>query len=166
MTRTPTLTPTPTSTSTTTATSPSAVEVEIRTLVARRTAALRAGDPDALVGAFAPGAVTFTLAPPLRNVGSSVHDPDGLRRWFGTFDGPVDYEVRELVVNADADLAFCHSLNRMSATPRGATEPFDLWFRSTLGLRRVDGTWRIVHQHDSTPFYMDGSFAAALDLTP
>ncbi|MFD0204902.1 MULTISPECIES: nuclear transport factor 2 family protein [Saccharothrix] len=45
-------------------------------------------------------------------------------------------------------------------------DQFDLWFRSTVCLRRVDGVWRIAHEHTSTPFYMDGSFSAALDLTP
>ncbi|MGH3157151.1 MAG: nuclear transport factor 2 family protein, partial [Streptosporangiaceae bacterium] len=41
-----------------------------------------------------------------------------------------------------------------------------LWYRSTLGLRRLDGEWRIVHEHTSTPFYMDGSLRAATDLRP
>lgn len=39
-----------------------------------------------------------------------------------------------------------------AATPAGALEPVT--------------NWRIVHQHESTPFYMDGSFTAAVDLTP
>jgi ketosteroid isomerase-like protein len=38
--------------------------------------------------------------------------------------------------------------------------------RSSFGLRRIAGTWRVVHQHDSTPFLMDGSFRAATDLQP
>jgi ketosteroid isomerase-like protein len=46
----------------------------------------------------------------------------------------------------------------------GAT--FELWFRSTLVLREVDGRWQIVHSHESTPFHMDGSLRAAVDLTP
>jgi hypothetical protein len=28
------------------------------------------------------------------------------------------------------------------------------------------GTWKIVHEHTSVPFHMDGSFRAATDLTP
>jgi ketosteroid isomerase-like protein len=28
------------------------------------------------------------------------------------------------------------------------------------------GAWQIVHEHISTPFYMDGSLKAAVDLTP
>ncbi len=41
-----------------------------------------------------------------------------------------------------------------------------MWFRSTIGLRRISGGWRIAHEHNSTPFPMDGSGKAALDLQP
>jgi hypothetical protein len=34
------------------------------------------------------------------------------------------------------------------------------------GRRKIDGSWRIVHEHNSTPFYLDGSLRAALDLRP
>jgi len=43
---------------------------------------------------------------------------------------------------------------------------FDLWFRATDGLRKVDGRWQVTHEHNSTPFYMDGSLKAAVDLEP
>ncbi len=105
------------------------------------------------------------LAPPLRHVAPEVQDASGVRAWFETFSGPVDYEVRDLTVTASDDIAFCHSLNRMSAVPHGG-ERFDLWYRGTVGLQRLDGAWRITHEHTSTPFYMDGSFGAALDLAP
>lgn len=141
-------------------------ETQIRELVEDRAAAIRAGDAERLAGWYAPGAVTFTLAPPLRNAGPEVRDPAVLRAWFATFDGPVDYEVRDLEVTAGDDVAFCHSLNRMSATPRGMSEPFTLWLRATVCLRKVDGRWLVAHEHTSTPFYMDGSFRAALDLSP
>ena len=139
---------------------------DITGLFDRRAAAMRAGDADSLVADYLPDAVTFTLAPPLAHTAPEVVDPEAMRAWFSTFDSAVDYEIRDLDVTAEGDLAFCRSLNRMSAVPRGHHEAFDLWFRSTVCLRRVDGAWRIAHEHTSTPFYMDGSFGAALDLTP
>jgi ketosteroid isomerase-like protein len=51
-------------------------------------------------------------------------------------------------------------------TPHGAGDSFDLWFRATVCLRKLGGTWWITHEHKSTPFYMDGSFKAAVDLQP
>jgi ketosteroid isomerase-like protein len=141
-------------------------ETRIRALLAERAEAMRAGDAALLVAGYAPSAVKFDLAPPLRTAGPEVGDPDRLRGWFAGFDGPVDYEITELGVTVGADVAFTHSLNRLAATPMGAPGPFELWFRATLGLRKIDGSWRIVHEHNSTPFYMDGSLRAALDLRP
>lgn len=141
-------------------------QADIRELLERRAVAMRAGDADRLVADYLPDAVTFTLAPPLRHTAPEVVDPEALRGWFASFDSAVDYEIRDLVVSAEGDLAFCFSLNRMSAVPRGRGEAFDLWFRSTVCLRRVDGVWRIAHEHNSTPFYMDAGMSAALDLTP
>ncbi|MFE9748164.1 YybH family protein [Saccharothrix saharensis] len=139
---------------------------DIRDLLEQRAAAMRAGDADRLVADYLPDAVTFTLAPPLKHTAPEVGDPEGMRAWFAGFDSAVDYEVRDLHVTVGGDLAFCHSLNRMSAVPRGHGEAFDLWFRATVCLRRVGGAWRIAHEHTSTPFHMDGGFSAALDLTP
>ncbi len=45
-------------------------------------------------------------------------------------------------------------------------EVIDLWRRQTFGLKRVRGAWKIVHEHSSVPFYMDGSYRAAIDLKP
>jgi hypothetical protein len=32
--------------------------------------------------------------------------------------------------------------------------------------RKIDEEWKIVHEHESVLFYMDGSFKAAVDLKP
>jgi ketosteroid isomerase-like protein len=38
--------------------------------------------------------------------------------------------------------------------------------RETLCLEREADSWRIVHEHTSVPFYMDGSMRPAFDLKP
>lgn len=141
-------------------------QVRVRDLLEERAAAMRTGDADRIVADYLPDAVTFTLAPPLKHTAPEVTDPEAMRAWFASFAGGLEYEMRDLEVVVDGGLAFCHSLNRMSAVPQGATEAFTLWFRSTVCLRHVDGVWRIAHEHTSTPFYMDGNFGAALDLEP
>jgi PhnB protein len=46
-------------------------------------------------------------------------------------------------------------------------EKVDMWLRATLCFRKIGGhQWKIVHEHESVPFYMDGSYKAAVDLTP
>ncbi len=100
---------------------------------------------------------------------TAIAGADALRRslaaWFPTFRGPVGYEVRDLSITADGDVAFCRSLNRISGT-RTDGEETDVWVRATVGLRRIDGRWQVTHEHSSVPFYMDGSYRAAVDLEP
>ena len=85
---------------------------------------------------------------------------------MATFEAPPRREVTALEITTDGDVAFATSIDSMTATPAGSTEPFTLWFRVTLGLRRIDGRWLVVHEHESVPFQMDGSFAAAINLEP
>jgi ketosteroid isomerase-like protein len=141
-------------------------EAQLRRLMDDKAAAMRARDAEALVAQYAPDAVEFDLAPPLQKTGQDVHDVTGLKAWFSGFEGDIDFEVRDLRVTPSEDVAYCHSLNALTATPYGAPDAFTLWFRSTVCLRKVDGSWLITHEHVSTPFYMDGSFKAAVDLQP
>jgi ketosteroid isomerase-like protein len=138
-------------------------EKQIRELMASRAQAMTGRDAETLAAQCAPDLLAFTLAPPLVHHGEDV---ESRKAWFATFDGPIEYEIRDLDVTVGGDVAYSHALNRLSTTPKGMPQPFELWFRSTLGFRKQDGEWRITHVHDSTPFYMDGSMSAALDLKP
>jgi ketosteroid isomerase-like protein len=142
-------------------------DVEVRAVLDEYAAAHAARDVERMLAPYAPGAVRYSLAPPLQQApGTMVGDAAGLRKWLSGFAGPVLIERRDLTVEVDGTVAFAYALSRMTATPAGATEPFSFWFRSTFGLRCIDRQWRIVHVHDSTPFHMDGSFRAAVDLEP
>jgi DNA-binding transcriptional ArsR family regulator len=56
--------------------------------------------------------------------------------------------------------------HRAAAAGAGLKRARPVWTRSTLGLKKVDGDWKIMHEHNSAPLYMDGSGRAALDLQP
>ena len=140
-------------------------EGAIRAVIETWASAMRAKDADAVVSQYAADNVKFILAPPLQYTKDHPFDKNGLEKWFSTFQGPIDYENRDLHITAGNDVAFCHSLNRMMATTTKG-EKVDLWFRDTLGFRKIDGQWKITHEHSSVPFYMDGSFKAAVDLKP
>ncbi|WP_225767878.1 nuclear transport factor 2 family protein [Inquilinus sp. Marseille-Q2685] len=140
-------------------------ESEIRALIEERAAALRRKDAEGFVARQAADYALFSLysmGSPLAADQASVEDVDG---WFATWYGPIGYEVRDLDIAAGGDVAFCHGFARMSGTKTDG-ETVDLWFRLTLGLRRTTEGWTIVHEHESVPFYMDGSLRAAVDLKP
>lgn len=88
-----------------------------------------------------------------------------MQAWFDSFEGAIGYEVCELEVVCGPSVAFCHSLDRISGQRKDGSTT-DLWVRETLGLRKFHGNWRIAHQHQSVPMYMDGSNRAAIDLQP
>lgn len=116
-------------------------------------------DADAIVDAYAQDAVIYDLAPPLGRVGMSR---DSVAGWLAGWDGPIEIDARDVNLTVDGDLAFVSALNRMRGSQ--GREVQDMWYRTTMCLRRTSGRWRIVHDHSSVPFYMDGSYRAAVDL--
>ncbi len=100
---------------------------QIRQLITAKETLMRTKDANGLVSRYAPEIFQYDLAPPLQHSGPAVLDPSGVQCWFSTFEGPLDYEVRDLAVTAGEDVAFCTSLERLTATPLGSSESFTLW---------------------------------------
>jgi ketosteroid isomerase-like protein len=138
---------------------------QIREIIEGRAATLQTGDVKALLAYYAPQVVEFSLAPPLRQQ-TDAHDPEPVERWMATFEAPPRREVTELEIAVGGDVAYATSIDCLTATPKGAPASFSLWYRATVGLRKIDGRWLITHEHESVPFEMDGSFRASVDLKP
>ncbi|HSF48810.1 MAG TPA: nuclear transport factor 2 family protein [Burkholderiales bacterium] len=139
-------------------------ETQIRELIDDWGKALRAKDVDALMSHYAPDMLLFDLAPPLRYVGADAYRKSW-EDWFATIQGSVGSEHRDLSITAGEDVAFCHGLHRISGKKTNG-EQFATWVRVTVCYRKIDGEWMVVHEHVSVPFYMDGSYRAAVDLEP
>ena len=139
-------------------------ETEIRAQIDAWGAALRAKHLEKIVSRYAPDAVTADLAPPLWNRGA-----DALRKnfgeWFRSWIGPIGFEMRDVHVTTSGDVAFARMLNHIQGM-RTNGEATDVWVRATVCFRKIGGEWKVVHEHVSVPFYMDGSFRAAVDLKP
>ena len=138
-------------------------EALIRQRVEDYAKAVRAKDIDRVMSLYAPNIVSFDLNPPLRYAGT-----DNKRRawqdFFAAHTGPVTYEVRDLNVTTDGELAFVHSLNHVNGT-LASGHITDLWVRSTACFRRIDGVWLVVHDHVSVPAGLKHG-KAVLNLTP
>jgi uncharacterized protein (TIGR02246 family) len=139
-------------------------DLEIRQLIEARQQAHHRKDARAIAATYAPDAVRYDLAPPLVHHGVDRND---LEQWLATWDGPITIETRDLQIAVDGTLAVAHGLTRMRGRKLEAGgRDVDLWFRTTVALKKADGRWQIVHEHESVPFHMDGSGRAALDLGP
>ncbi len=117
----------------------------------------------AIAAPYAPDAAIFNLAPPLVHHGIDIPET---QEWLDTWDGPIQIEPRNFEITVAGDIAFCHGLMRMTGNKKGVDQPVRFWMRETLCLKRNQDTWRIVHEHTSVPFYMDGSLRPAFDLEP
>jgi ketosteroid isomerase-like protein len=140
-------------------------EAQIRRLLDDWVSKLRSKDSNGFLSHYAADLVQFALAPPLKHAGANALNKKALDEWFSSFHGSIRYEIRDLSIAAGDSVAFCHSLNHLSGR-KTAGEQVDMWLRVTVCFRRIEGKWMITHSHESVPFYMDGSYKAAVDLKP
>jgi ketosteroid isomerase-like protein len=133
---------------------------QIRTVVDALVSAIRAKNVDAVMAHYASNVVAFDLLAPLQHRGAAAIRKR-MTEWFASYDGPLGYEMRDLSIVADEEVAFCHSLNGSNGMRNGAN--VEMWWRATNGFRRVNGEWAITHAHSSEPFDVT-SGKALLDL--
>ncbi len=137
-------------------------EGTIQDLIDGLVKAIRAKDINGVMSVFAPEVVSFDLGPPLQHRGGEPFT----KRWqelFESYQTAIDYEVRDLSVTTGDDIAFSHSLNRISGTMKNGQKT-ERWLRWTACYRKTSGQWLIVHEHVSVPVDLNGK--AVLDLQP
>lgn len=139
------------------------IEDLIRKRVEDWAEALRNRDIEAVMSVYAPDIVSFDIVASLRYAGADKKR-GAWQNAFATYDRPIGYEVHALEVVAQGDLAFVHSLNRVSGTLVGG-QASALWLRWTACFRQIGGAWLIVHDHASVPANLEDS-RALTDLVP
>ena len=138
-------------------------ERQVRAVVDRIAAAIRDKDVDAVMAHYAPDIVAFDLLPPLQYRGAAMIRKR-LSQWLCSFQGEIGFDMRDVAITAGDDVAFCHSLNRVSGRTTDGVA-VDMWWRATNGFRRIPGGWVVTHGHSSEPFDMT-SGKARTDLQP
>lgn len=127
--------------------------------------AVKAGDLSRVIEFFVPDVTQFDVGTPLWRTGREKVR-ERMEAWLGGYvpgEGP-GFELRDLEVAASGDVAYatclCHVTGRLKAGGE-----VDMWVRNTLGLRQIDGEWKIAHQHMSSPIDFK-TMQAALDAKP
>jgi uncharacterized protein (TIGR02246 family) len=138
-------------------------EARIRQQVDKIVEGLRAKDLEGLRQLYAPDVVSFDVEPPLQHVGIQAK----LRNWAKAFTifQDLTYEVRDLALTVDVDVAFGHAFARLSGALKDGTAISGMWVRVTYCLRKIDGNWLIAHDQVSVPFDM-ASGKGVTDLEP
>lgn len=137
-------------------------ETEIRNTLEAWAEAIRFRDVERIFSYYSPDIVAFDAIAQLQFKGG-----DAYREHWETCmtmcTGAMIFELHELQIAADAELAFAHALNRCGGTGPDGKECCG-WMRMSSCLRKRDGRWLIVHEHFSAPF--DPQSNAALWLEP
>ena len=115
-------------------------------------------DLDASMAPIAADVLSYEHEAPLQ-----VRGVDALRanckRGFDAAPGKFRWDIPDLRILVRGDLAITWGLNRMRA------EAFEGWSRGTRVFQKIDGAWKLIHQHVSYPFDLE-SGRARTDLTP
>lgn len=94
----------------------------------------------------------FDLMPPFKYSGKELLR-DRIDHWFKSYDGEIKFKFNDIHVESGEELSICHALIKTSGRLKNG-EKSDMWTRSTLGLKKEEGQWRIFHEHTSEPIDM------------
>jgi len=136
---------------------------EIRDLLESWRDAAEAKDIERIVLHYAPEILAFDAIAQLQFKGRDAYK----QHWqacMAMCPGPMIFEIHDLDIATQGDLAFGHYLSRCGATGPDGEEKAG-WMRATVGCRKVNGRWLIVHEHFSAPFDPE-SGKALFDLKP
>jgi uncharacterized protein (TIGR02246 family) len=131
-------------------TAPAPDETTIRELIEGWARAVHAGDLDGVLADHAEDIVMFDVPPP----DDGIRGTEAYRAAWPPFfewqrQGAV-FDIVELDVTADRNVAFARALLRCGTAEELAREP-DRRLRLTLGLRKEAGRWVVAHEHHSFP---------------
>ncbi|GDY14651.1 hypothetical protein LBMAG53_35290 [Planctomycetota bacterium] len=137
-------------TNTTSAFSTAQDEAEIRRLIEAWSAAVSARDLDGIAANYQPDTLLFDAIPPYKTIGR-----DAIRQAWANclpfFPEQFRLERRDLTIQVAGDTAFAHFLIHFLPVP--ADDPCgQTWMRVTSGFRRIQGAWKVLHEHVSVPF--------------
>jgi uncharacterized protein (TIGR02246 family) len=124
-------------------------EAEIRVLIEKWAKAVRDENWAGIRADHDPEILMFDVPPPFLSRGLDAY----MATWetfFSRAEKPVAFSFRDVDITAGNNVAFATAVGQcVDIDPNGKRE--DLEFRLTMGLRKVDGRWRVMHEHHSLP---------------
>ena len=124
-------------------------ENDIRALIARWNNAVRDASMTGISADHDPDILMFDVPPPFLSQGLDAY----MATWttfFASSERPVVFDLQDIEVTAGSNVAFATAIGScVNIDPNGNREP--LRFRLTIGLRKIAGRWRVMHEHHSLP---------------
>lgn len=124
-------------------------EAEIRRLIENWATAVRARDLKGILANHSADMLMFDVPPPLVSRGIEAYT----KTWDTFFSWSRNsgvFDITEMNITAGDDVAFVAALMRCAGTEANG-ERTELEFRLTVGLRKINGEWTVLHEHHSIP---------------
>jgi ketosteroid isomerase-like protein len=116
---------------------------EIRSIIENWARAVSAGERKSILAHHSPDLLMFDFPQTVRGIEAYDETWDF---FFSNPRGPIHFVPNNLEVTTGENVAFATCSVHCDGTSAG---PLD--FRLTVGLRKVDGEWTILHEHHSVP---------------
>jgi ketosteroid isomerase-like protein len=124
-------------------------ELELRGIFNRWAKAVREEDFEAIRASHHPDILMFDVPPPFLSQGIEAY-METWKIFYAFAPKPVTFNFDEIEIVAGFEVAFLTAIGHCrNIEPDGQVIPLD--FRLTMGFRRIDGHWLIVHEHHSLP---------------
>lgn len=124
-------------------------ENEIRNLIEQWAKAVRERDIEGIRANHDTGILMFDVPPPFLSRGLDAY----MASWQLFYDHTprlVTFHFEDVEVTSGSDVAFATATGKCIYINReGKEEPLD--FRLTMGLKKLNGSWCILHEHHSVP---------------
>jgi uncharacterized protein (TIGR02246 family) len=124
-------------------------ESAVRDLLERWAAAVRAKKISEVLANHSLDFRMFDVPAPFESRGLAAYE-DTWRLFYSHQPEPVAFDIKSMEVVAGDDVAFAVAhMQCIEPTEKVRRTPLD--FRLTVGLRKLEGRWTIVHEHHSVP---------------
>ena len=123
-------------------------EADIRAIIENWAKAVRNKDIESILAHHSEDIVMYDVPKPFQSFGI-----DAYRKTWDTFYAYTKlgvFDIQELKVIADENVAFCFGTMKC-ADKSNSVEYVDLNFRLTVGLKKINNQWTVVHEHHSIP---------------
>lgn len=91
----------------------------------------------------------FDVPPPLFSQGLDAYMVTW-EKFLSWSEEPVAFDFHDVKGTAGNDVAFATAIGRAAGIDSNGKRE-ELEFRLTVGLRKIDGSWRVMHEHHSLP---------------
>jgi uncharacterized protein (TIGR02246 family) len=125
-------------------------EIDIRALIERWAKAVREENKAGIRVDHDSEMLMFDVPPPLLSRGLDAYMATWEKFFSSWSEKPVAFGFHDVKITAGSDVAFATAIGRCAGVDRKGKHE-ELEFRLTMGLRKMDGRWRVVHEHHSLP---------------